>query len=254
MRTLFCTLLLLPFLCVAQNTSEGLVFESVMLTPNPAKVAEFEAGMAAHNKKYHAEGTYGARVYWISSGANSGKYMWNMGPLPWSALDNRPSDGGHDEDWSTNVIPYVMPESNVSYMKFHPQLSNFSKDFTLKNLSVFMIDIKRFKNKDFMDKVISKVQKVYAEKMPDEIYGVYTNEMNNMEGRDFAWVGFFDSMAWMGKEDKFPQYFEEVHGEGSFKTFLDDVAATTNGDMAELWVHRKDLSGLSAEIVASSRQ
>ncbi|MGI9549990.1 MAG: hypothetical protein ACR2MT_02225 [Aurantibacter sp.] len=254
MKKLLYTLFLIPFLMTAQEAQESPIIENVMLTVNPEKIAEFEAGIAAHNKKFHAEGPYGARVYSVLNGKNAGKYMLIMGPFTWSVIDDRPSSQEHTDDNNKNVSRYITSEVEVNYMKMHPELSNFSRDFEINKVSVFMIDLKRFKNQDFMDKVINKVVKVYKEKMPDQLYGVYTNEMNNMDGMDFGWVEFFDNSSWLGKEDKFPQYFEEVHGAGSFASFLADVEATTDGQSTEVWALRKDLSGPDAKVVAATRE
>ncbi len=253
MKKLMCALLLLPFLAVAQ-TNEDLIFENAMLTVNPEKIMEFEAGIAAHNKKYHAEGPYGARVYSVLNGKNASKYMLIMGPLPWSAMDGRPASKEHTDDNNKNINKFLMPDVEVNYMKIHPQLSNFSKDFEINKLSVFRIDVKRFKEEEFMENVLKKVVKVYKDKMPDQIYGVYSNEMNSLDGIDFGWVDFFDSSSWLGTEDKFVQNFEEVHGAGSFVKFMADVEATTDGDSTEIWTLRKDLSGLDPKVVVATRQ
>ena len=253
MKKLLYTLVLVPLMMVAQ-TNESLVIENVMLTVKPDKIAEFEAGIAAHNKKFHASGPYGARVYTILNGKNAGKYMLIMGPLPWSAMDGRPASKEHTDDNNKNINQYIESEVEVNYMKMHPDLSNFSKDFEINKVSVFMIDIKRFKDMDFMEKVVNKVVKMYKEKMPDQIYGIYTNEMPNMDGMDFAWVDFFDNSSWMAKDDTFMQDFEEVHGTGSFQQFIKDVEETTDGDKGEIWSLRKDLSGPNAKVIALERQ
>jgi len=254
MKRVFLVLALLPLMIMAQEAPESVVIENVMLTPHPTKVAEFETGIAAHNQKYHTTGAFQSQVYWISSGKNSGKYIWSMGPLPWSAMDNRPTeDNGHDADWNTNVAPYTLAEGETHYWKFHPKFSNMSKDFSLKNISVFMLDIKRFKNPQAIE-VIKKVQKVYLEKRPDHMYGVYTNELANTDGLDMAWVDFFDKMAWLGEEDNFPQEYEEVHGEGSFESFLVEVEQAFEGEYEELWIFRKDLSGSKGEVKAVAQQ
>ena len=253
MKKLLYTLVLVPLMMVAQ-TNESLVIENVMLTVKPDKIAEFEAGIAAHNKKFHASGPYGARVYTILNGKNAGKYMLIMGPLPWSAMDGRPASKEHTDDNNKNINQYIESEVEVNYMKMHPDLSNFSKDFEINKISVFMIDIKRFKDMDFMEKVVNKVVKMYKEKMPYQIYGIYTNEMPNMDGMDFAWVDFFDNSSWMAKDDTFMQDFEEVHGTGSFQQFIKDVEETTDGDKGEIWSLRKDLSGPNAKVIALERQ
>ena len=236
------------------QANESLVIENVMLTANPEKIAEFESGIAAHNNKFHAEGPYGARVYSILNGKNAGKYMLIMGPLPWSAMDARPASKAHTDDVNNNVNAYITTDVEVNYMKMHPELSNFSKDFEINKISVSMIDVKRFKTQEFMEKVLKKVVKVYMEKMPEQLFGVYSNELNNMDGLDFGWVNFFDNSSWMDRDDKFAQYFEEVHGAGSFKSFITDVEATTHGNRTELWSLRDDLSGPDAKVEAITRQ
>lgn len=254
MRNLVFTMLLIPLLVISQSATEYPVLENGMITANPTKIKEFEKGVAAHNKMYHAEGAHGARVYWISNGANVGKYMWVMGPLTWSAMDNRPAKDGHDEDWNTNVMPYTMAEGDQTYWRFHPALSNFPKDFNLKYLRVMSMDMVPFKEQAFMEQ-LDKVAAVMKAKYPDEPYGMYTNEMpSEMDGRDFAYVDFFDKMGFLGREDTFPKDFEAVHGSGSWEKFLDVIAATTKGMHSELWVYREDLSGLGAKVIAMERQ
>jgi len=251
MKKVLTIILLLPTWIIAQENQESLVFENVMLTVHPTKIAQFEAGVAAHNKKYHSEGAHQANVYNITTGKNAGKYMWNMGPLPWSAIDNRPTKEGHEEDWNTNVAAHTTGEADVIYWKFHPQFSNFSKDFTLKHISVFMLDVKRFKDPQAIE-IIKKVQKVQMAKRPNEMYGVYTNEMANMDGQDIAWVSFFDKMSFLGQDDTFVKDYEVVHGEGTFLKFLADVDACMAGEYEEIWTFRKDLSGTSGQVVAQN--
>ncbi len=254
MKKVMFVLLIWSGLTLSLNAQESVVFENVMLTVNPEKITEFEAGIAAHNKKFHGDGAYGARVYNVINGKNAGKYMLVMGPLSWSAMDARPSGQDHTDDNNKNINRYLESDVDVNYMKMHPKLSNFSKDFEIKKLSVSMIDVKRFKQKEFIEKVLTKVVKVYKEKMPEQMFGVYSNEMSNMEGMDFGWVDFFDNSSWMGNENKFAEYFKEVYGAGSFETFMADVEATTDGDSTEIWELRKDLSGTSAQVKAASRQ
>ncbi|MEK6155540.1 hypothetical protein WIW50_19940 [Flavobacteriaceae bacterium 3-367] len=254
MKRLILAALLIPFLINGQEPTPSTIFTNVMLTAHPTKIAEFEAGLAAHNKKYHADGPYQASVFWIASGKNSGKYIWSMGPNTWASMDDAPAnDPEHTADWNTNVVAHAMPDQETTYWRSDMKHSNFSKDFSLKNLSIFMIDIKRFKQMEF-EAVLDKVTKVYKEKDPEQQWGVYFNEMNNVDGKDFVWVNFFDKSAWLGKDDKFPQYFEEVHGEGSFPQFLKDFEAATDGQQSEFWIFRGDLSGANGEVQAVNGQ
>ncbi len=251
---LFYLLFLVPFMMTAQAATPYPVIENGMITVNPAKIAEFEAGMAAHNKKYHADPVYGARVYGISSGPNVGKYMWIMGPIPWSAFDARPAMEGHDADWSKNVLSYSMAEGDQTYWRFHAALSNFANDFEVKHLKVMMMDIAPFEDMRFMG-ILEKVSKVLKTKHPNATFGVYTNEMpSTKDGRDVAFVDFFDSMGWMGQEDTFLKDYEAVHGAGSFSAFLAELRIASLGVQTELWDYRGDLSGLGPKVIATTRQ
>lgn len=254
MKNRYCILLLFHLCLQAQIPDSFTVFENGLLTPDPARVTEFEAGLAAHNTKYHANGLHAARVYQISSGPNTGRYVWVRGPLPWSAVDQGPAGKDHDTDWNTRVMPNTMVEGGQDYWRFRPELSHFPADFDLKNLLVTYVDLKRFRHTEFIDKVIKKIQKVYMQEYPDHTYGVYTNEMANASGKDLAWIDFFPATAWLGRPDTFPIKFEAVHGDGSYIKFLRDVEETTHGEVEELWIFREDLSGLSGRVAAVARQ
>ncbi len=248
-------MLLLPLLAISQNSAEYGVIENAMLTPNPAQVTQFEAGLAAHNKKYHPEGAYGANVFWISSGPNAGSYIWSMGPTTWSAMDNRPAQkDGHDVDWNANVQKYIMPEGTQTYWKSVSESSRFAKDFTIKNLLVDYYDVKRGKMKDAM-KLVEKIHKVYTEKLPDETFGIYTNEFSSTkEGSDLAVVSFFNKMGWISQDNGLDKKFDEVFGNGSWDQFLKDWYDVTEGSESELWIFRADLSGKSGEVKVAERK
>lgn len=243
-------MLLLPLLAVSQTNSEYGVFETANLVPNPAQITQFEKGLAEHNKKFHGEGPYGVRVYWVANGPNTGSYHWSMGPFPWSSLDSRPEQkDGHDKDWNTNVAPYTTTGSGAqSYWRSHPELSRFPKDFTIKNMAVDYWDIKRGKYEEAI-KLVEKINKVYAEKSPNDIYGIYTNEfMSTKEGRDLAVISFFDKSAWLGQDNGIAKKYNEVHGAGSWDQFLKDWMEVTNGGETEIWIFRPDLSGISGDV------
>lgn len=256
MKKLVFMMLLLPFLAVSQNSTEYTVFETADLVPNPAQISQFEKGLAAHNEKYHSEEPYGVRVYWVANGPNTGSYHWSMGPFPWSTLDNGPAEKeGHDADWNTNVAQYLTVGSGEeSYWRAHTELSRFPKDFTINKMVVDYWDIKRGKYDDAME-LVKKVQDVYAQKRPDEIYGIYTNEFpSTKEGKDLAVISFFDNSAYLGQDNSIAGKYDEVYGEGSWKQFLKDWMDVTNGGSTEIWLFRPDLSGISGDVKAADRQ
>lgn len=247
MKTIFYGLLLLPLMAISQNNAGYMVVENALIVPNVTKISELDAGLAAHNKKYHKDGTYGASVYYIGNGPNTGSYIWSMGPLPWSAMDERPELEGHDEDWNKNVLPYMMPHGDQLYWKFHSERSNFPVDFKMNKLLVDYYDIKPFQMEKAM-KLLENIQKVMKDKFPNETYGIYTNELpSTKDGRDLAFVSFFQKSAWMGDDWKFAEKYNEVHGADSFARFIKDWEQVTQGKESELWYFRPDLSGESGE-------
>lgn len=248
--------LLIPFIGLSQNTAEYGVFENAILRANPAQVTQFEQGLMAHNKKFHGNGPYATRVYWISNGPNTGSYVWVMGPFPWSSLDNRPTQkDGHDDDWNTNVAPYTTADSgHTSYWRFEAEMSRFPKDFTIKNMEVNYWDMKRGKMND-AKALVKKINKVYADKSPEETYGIYTNEFSSTkEGRDMAVISFFDKSSWLGRDNNFVSKYESVYGKSSWATFLKDWMALTDGVETEIWILRPELSGISGDVKVSERK
>lgn len=254
LKNLFYLMLLSPLLVISQNAKEYMVFENAMLTVKPDKMKLFESGIAAHNKKYHSDNVYGARVYSIVSGSNAGKYVWAMGPLPWSAMDSRPTKEGHDADWTNNVVPYLESGSDVTYWKFKADLSNFPKDFKVNKLKVDVYDITRFQGKKVME-IMKKLKQVMVTKFPEEAFGVYVNEFSSTkDGRDLAYVSFFEKSAWLGEDPEFAKKYDEVFGKGSFEKLIKEWGEVTVGSQSELWVNRKDLSGLSPMVKAVKRK
>jgi hypothetical protein len=253
MKHLLYVLLFCPLAIWAQE-AEYLIFENAMLNPRTDKVLQFEALVAAHNKKYHGDGPYGVRVYEIGNGPNVGKYMWIMGPTHWSTLDTRPDDPGHTQDWVGNVIPNLADNGSLTYWRFQPEMSRFPKDFNVSKLLVWQVNVAEDGYEKIMS-IMDMVHKVQASKLPDETYGVYTNELSSTsQGNDLAIVWFFDKWSWMSEDSQFDKKFDEVHGAGSFEKMLADWMANTDGVERELWIYREDLSGIGPMVKAAERQ
>lgn len=256
MKKLILIMLLLPMLAIAQDEKEYRIFETANLAPKSGEVEALEAGLKAHNQKYHSAGDFGARVYWIANGSNTGSYHWSMGSLPWSAMDNPIWDEDeHTADWNKNVQAHITPWSgDQSYWKFEAALSQFPKDFTLKNLYATYYDVKRGEWEKAMA-LVKKVTDVYHDKSPDEIYGIYSNEMpSTKEGRDLVMISFFDKSSWMGEDHSIKTKFEEVHGAGSFKVFIKEWTEVTVGSETEIWIFRPDLSGISGDVKGAPKK
>ena len=110
----------------AQDDDSYQIWESIMLTPDNTKLKALHDAMRSHNQKYHSTGTYKAQVYDIVSGPNSGNIIWEMGPIMYPHLDNRPSADGHDEDWRDNVMSKIKKIQTIEYWRAWSGLNNTS--------------------------------------------------------------------------------------------------------------------------------
>jgi hypothetical protein len=255
MKNVILSMLLFPLIAFSQTNDGYGVLVNEIISPNPMHLQEFEDGLAAHNKKFHNQEMYGARTYEIFNGKNTGKYVVVMGPMTWSAADEMPEQSKeHDSDWYSKVMSKSNPGTERTFWRAHPEQGNIPGDFTLNKLFIDTYALKRGKGESVKEQV-SNVQKVMTDKYPDLPYMVYTNEMpNSVEGNDLAVVYFFDNWSWMGEDPKFKESYEEVHGSGSFDTFLKDWEENITGKQSEVWIYRPDLSGVGGEIKVATRQ
>lgn len=253
MKSLFLLLLLVPFLAISQvedeaAVSEYLLHENELLTPSPTHLTRFREGLQQHNEEFHSEAPYGVRVYHITGGPNSGKYMSVMGPFPWSALDSADDREEHHEDWETNVQPYLQPGSNTSFWRLHPEMSVLSEDFEVDKLLVRYYDVKAYQE-DRMMKLIDMLGKVMKEKFPEIQYATYTNILPyEKEGKDVALVFFFDDYAWLGKDPDFKKAYQEFYGIRGLEEFLADWQEVNLGEESEIWVFDPELSGIGSTV------
>ena len=83
---LMITLFILGPVSILQGQEETsyAMWESMYVTPDNTKLKALGEAMSKHNKKYHKEGPFMATVYNVVSGPNTGKLVWQMGPLNYS--------------------------------------------------------------------------------------------------------------------------------------------------------------------------
>lgn len=232
----------------AQEESSYAMWESMYITPDNTKLKALGEAISKHNKKYHSEGPYAAVVYNVVSGPNTGKMVWQMGPLNYSHLDARPSDGGHDDDWRDNVMPNVKKLSSGEYWRQNTEVSN--TDMLEGDNSAYPILHIRFHevNKGQSSQVKHLMQVIGATvKGMDGVnpWGVYINEFRQgyKIGRHLASVGFLKNWAEYDKPDTFKATFEKLHGEDAWLSFMDAMDNTFSDSWDEIWQYNKNLSG-----------
>jgi len=183
------------------------------------KEKALEAAVKTHNAKFHTTDPHKAWLEVIMTGANSGKYVWVMGPSMFSDMDNRPQDDGHENDWNTTVDPNVKVYGAVEYWKMNDKLS-FTAPNTENNKmgEVWMIDVAKGKWEVF-NGVMEKAVAV-SKKKGDETFHLYLNQFSDGTGRDAALVFNFENWSALDIDDPFKDHYEAMHGKDSWKDFL----------------------------------
>jgi len=234
---------------IAQDDSSYEMWETIILTPDNTKLKVLGENMRAHNQKYHAKGSaHEAVVYNITTGPNSNKLIWEMGPITFSDLDTRPAEGGHDEDWRDNIMPNIKKLGTVEYWKTMEDLSNV--DMLDSDNSKYPILYLRYyevaKNHGYTIPHLLKQMSEAVKGMEGENpWGLYDNEFRQGYdiGRHIAWVGFFKNWTEFDEDGGFKEAFLKVHGENSWDAYIKGLDDTFSNSWDEIWVYNKELSG-----------
>ena len=231
----------------AQEDSSYAMWESFYITPDKTKLKALGEAMAKHNKKYHNEGPHMAAVYNVVTGPNTGKLIWRMGPLNYSHLDDRPADGGHDEDWRDNVMPNIKKISTGEYWK---QDNTFSNTAMLEGADHVNILHVRFwevaKGKGHqINHLFQQISNAVKDMDGDNPWGVYYNEFRQgyTIGRHIATVMFLDNWAEYDEDDNFKEHFVKVNGEKSWDAFDKGMSETFSNSWDEVQEYNATLSG-----------
>ncbi len=252
MKCLLMTALLIfgaTAITIAQEDSSYEMWESIMLTPDNTKLKVLGENMRKHNQKYHAKGgTHEAVVYNITSGPNSDKLIWEMGPITFSDLDTRPALGGHDEDWRDNIMPYVKKLGSVEYWKNMKDLSNVSmldddnSKYPILYLRYFEVARGHGYTIPHLLKQMSDAVKGMEGNNP---WGLYDNQLRQGYdiGRHIAWVSFFKNWTEFDVDGNFKEAFLEANGENSWDAYLRGMDDTFSNSWDEIWIYNKELSG-----------
>lgn len=245
-KAIFTLTLLLTSLLVLQAQADYEMYLQIMLEPKLDQIAIFEENLAEHNQKYHSEGFRKAEVWTISSGSNSGKYAWFMGPLTFSDFDAQEVNKDHDAHWNEKVLALCSDVSEIEWWKFNKELS-YMPEGSDTGKEVFRVyDITRGQLYRF-EEVLKKVVAVYKAKSYPDFFTVYYNEFSSNSNRDLAFGSGFKTWASLDEKSTFKQDFEEVHGAGSWTPFMEEYRASYNSYEDELSIRVDHLGGVQKD-------
>ena len=230
----------------AQDESH-VMWESITLTPDNTKLKVLGENMRKHNQTYHKEAPYKAYVYNISTGPNIGKIVWEMGPLTYSHLDGRPSEGGHDADWRDNILPFVKKMSNGEYWKKDKKLSNTDMlsqdDNSHPLLYIRYHEVVKGEGHN-VNHLFTQVSKTIKAMDGENPWALYYNEFRQGDlGRHIATVSSMKNWAELDDDRNFKETFEKIHGENSWQPFLENRNDTFSNSWDEIWTFNAKLSG-----------
>ncbi|MDC6351752.1 hypothetical protein PP178_09305 [Zeaxanthinibacter sp. PT1] len=230
-----------------EESNDYVMYESIILSPNKAKLKVLGENMQKHNQKYHNTAPFSANVYNISTGAETGKLVWMMGPMKFSDLDSRPAEGGHDEDWRDNIMPYLDDMGAAEYWKADGKLSNLSMmDGTPGQYPIIYVrywNVERGQGHN-VDQFLETVSSTIKNMPGENPWGVYDNQFRQGEaGRHLATVSYHKKWAELDEPNTFRKSYDEVHGENTWDAFIKNNQATFSNSWDEIWVYNKKMSG-----------
>jgi len=225
MKKLFFILFLIPAFLHSQT--DATIFEVVRLKVKQGSEKAFEAAVKAHNDSFHGIGLYQARLFYNINGPYGGEYSWVMGPTNFTAMDSRPGEGAHDDDWE-KVMAHVESVSSPQYWSRSEEVSHIVSNDAFTKSTIWLYDLAPGQGARFSE-LMAKVKEVYAEKTPDRSYSVVFNRFSNTEGKDAAIVFQFENWARLDEQSEFSKQFEEVHGAGTWHTFLNQFNEIVDG-------------------------
>lgn len=204
-----------------ENNEPKSLYETLYLVPKPGMNKQFEAGVAAHNKKFHAPGKDNqAMLRRVEYGNKAGWYVWVMNGS-YASLDSRPVDDAHSKDWEEQVGQYVEEYGTTDLWSLNKEMSSGMDQFrNKKRYETWAVYLKPWEGYRFDDSM-KKLQKAFA-KMSDRNMLVFESEVSRKGGPDVGLVWGYDKFADMENDSKLVDTYEEVHGKGSWRLFLEE--------------------------------
>ena len=236
-----------PTTLAQQEDEKDPMWETIILTPDLTKLKILGENLRKHNQKYHKTAPYQATVYNIVSGPDTGKLVWLMGPVTFPQLDSRPAQGGHDEDWRDNVMPYIKKVEQGEYWEGDSKLSNTSMltpnpaDYPILFTRYWKVDINHQHQIQGRLELISKTIKEMPGVNP---WGIYYNLFRQGDlGRHIATVGFYKNWTDFDRDWEFKKTFMNSHDDNDWYSFVRDTDLLLEDSWDEIWEYDKNLSG-----------
>ncbi len=224
------TILLSAAMCMAcilafgQDDQKAQIAETIIIKPKPGHGPDLEKAIKAHNDKFHAPGSgHDAMLRYIAYGNNGGSYVWIM-KGGYANLDSRPTDSNHQGDWAKTVDPHVMDYGVTSLWRLNTALSTgldkMEAATKYRAWQVTLKDGQGYRLRPLMEKMKAAQEKV------GNSFVIYNSVLNMKDHGDFAIIWPFSNYAeWDEEGANIRDAYVELHGDGSWVSFLDEWRA-----------------------------
>lgn len=242
---LYLCLFIPAALFAQEDEEESSLFETLMLTPDHQNLDALTSAMSEHNKTFHSEGAYAARVYSIVSGPDNGKLMWVMGPMSsYGHLDDRPGGDDHTDHWFNEVMPYIDDMGTAEYWMHDDELSNSVEG----DYSIYFMRINKI-NQDYgflLDGAFEKISETVKAMEGDNPWHVFWNQFRQGDiGRHMLVEWPMKNWAELDENPEFRSTFEEIHGEDAWIPWLRTMDLVIEDSYDEIWTLIPEMNGNS---------
>ncbi len=203
---------------------------------------QFEKGLAAHNKKYHNTAPYKTGIFEINTGPNTGEYELAMGPMTFTQMEGRPAGKEHDEDWA-KVMEHVQSSGETVYWRADKGISYAPAGSETFNTIRWRYVTLRTDQKDRYMKLLAQNIKVFETKKLGAGFMAYW-KYGASQGPHACIELSMPGLSYLDRQDTWIKDFEEVHGEGSYDMYLEqlNICVDRSKSYDELVKFRPDLS------------
>lgn len=212
--------------------AQSVMFMDQILNPLPGHAVALEAGVKAHNAKFHASGDATARLFTILTGPRSGQYAWIQGPMTYATLD-KPLSAEHAMDWDKNVGAHCSNNGELRIMKRDEERTYNPADEVIADNYLARI-FYGVTNRGQVLEAIGMIKKVYEANKIATARRVYTREFQSPDGEAIVLVYPFKSFTELEKHKGLPfddlaKEMDKALGAGSIKKFQELMQGSNAG-------------------------
>ena len=245
MKNLIYLFLLLFSLSTTAQDATYNQWQNYVITPKYDQMQSFGEGLHEHNKMYHQDAPNTASVWRVDSGPNVGKWVLSSGPHTFADLDNSKLGAEHMAHWRNSVMPYIDAFEDGGTWRLVNDQSHFPEgDGVISKARVIVHDLSGEGGNGYYS-AMKKLAQATAKGSPTTARFFLRRVGFHNDNNDR--VVFIGLNKWADLENNISDVYEEVHGEGSWDIFLEEVETSINSSYEEHWVHVPYLSGSANE-------